>query len=122
MNKILVVDDEIEICDFLRNYFSDKGYEVASATAGEEAIRQFRQMHPDLVLLDIRMPKLSGLEVLYQLRKEENPPKVLMITAVEDPQVIEEAKRLGAEDYIIKPFVLDYLDNVVLRKISTILR
>ena len=121
MVNLLVVDDEIEICDFLRNFFSEKGYDVFFATDGEQALTQSRQKHPDLVLLDVRMPGISGLEVLHRLRNEENPPKVVMITAVEDREVIEEAKRLGAEDYIIKPFVLDYLESVVLRKISTLL-
>ncbi|MBI1977113.1 MAG: response regulator [Candidatus Omnitrophica bacterium] len=121
MIHLLVVDDEIEVCDFLTNYFSDKGYMVSSATSGEEALHRSRATHPDLVLLDVRMPGISGLEVLHRLRKEENPSKVVMITAIEDPQVIEEAKRLGAEDYIVKPFDLDYLDKVVLRKITTLL-
>ncbi len=121
MIHLLVVDDEIEVCDFLTNYFSDKGYTVSSATSGEEALHRSRATHPDLVLLDVRMPGISGLEVLHRLRKEENPSKVVMITAIEDPQVIEEAKRLGAEDYIVKPFDLDYLDKVVLRKITTLL-
>ena len=121
MVRILVVDDEMEICDFLRNYFTDKGYNVDSANNGKEAIAQARIIHPDIVLLDIRMPGITGIDVLRQLREEENPPKVIMITAVEDPKVIQEAKRLGAEDYIVKPFALDYLDTVVLRKISTLL-
>lgn len=121
MVNLLVVDDEIETCDFLRNFFSEKGYDVSWATNGEEALTRSRQKHPDLVLLDVRMPGISGLEVLHRLRKGENPPKVVMITAVEDREVIEEAKRLGAEDYIIKPFVLDYLESVVLRKVSTLL-
>jgi DNA-binding response OmpR family regulator len=121
MVNLLVVDDEIETCDFLRNFFSEKGYDVSWATNGEEALTLSRQKHPDLVLLDVRMPGISGLEVLHRLRKGENPPKVVMITAVEDREVIEEAKRLGAEDYILKPFVLDYLESVVLRKVSTLL-
>lgn len=121
MVNLLVVDDEIGTCDFLRNFFSEKGYDVSWATNGEEALTRSSQKHPDLVLLDVRMPGISGLEVLRRLRKGENPPKVVMITAVEDREVIEEAKRLGAEDYIIKPFVLDYLESVVLRKVSTLL-
>ena len=121
MANLLVVDDEIEICDFLRNFFSEKGYLVSFTTNGEQALIQSRQQHPDLVLLDVRMPGISGLEVLHRLRMEDNPPKVVMITAVEDREVIEEAKRLGAEDYILKPFILDYLNSVVLRKLTTIL-
>ncbi len=121
MSRLLIVDDEIEICDFLLNYFTEKGYTVFSATSGQEAIRLARERHPDVLLLDVRMPGTSGLEVLKQLRKEGSSAKIIIVTAVEDSEVFNEAKRLGAADYITKPFRLDYLDSVVIRKIATIL-
>lgn len=121
MAKLLVVDDEIAICDFLSNYFTEKGYVVFLATNGEEAIRQARERHPDVVLLDIKMPGISGLEVLRRLKAESNSAKIVIVTAVEDSDVFEQAKRLGAADYITKPFELEYLNSVVIRKIATML-
>ncbi len=113
MARLLVVDDEIEVCDFLLNYFTEKGHSVFSATGGEEALQLVREKLPDLLLLDIRMPGISGLEVLRRLRNEGSSSAVVMVTAIGDIEIFKEAKRLGAADYVTKPFRLDYLDSVV---------
>lgn len=116
--RMLVVDDELGICDFLRAFFSKRGYEVRTACSGEDALREAASFDPNVVLLDVRMPGISGMEVLEKLHAERPACKVIMITAVVDEGAIEQAKQLGAADYITKPFSLHYLEQDVLGKLA----
>ena len=116
--RMLVVDDELRICDFLKGFFSAKGYEVFSATSGEEAITQVPNLRPHIVLLDVRMPGLSGLDTLSRIKAINPELKVIMVTALDDDTLMAEAKSRGAADYITKPFSFDYLEGVVLRKLA----
>ena len=117
MPKLLVVDDEIAICDILKHFFVHQGYQVAMATSGEEALVVAATERPQLMLMDMKMPGLSGMEVLKQLRARQDPVKVVIVSSASDDQTIAEARALGAVDYIIKPFHLDYLEQVVLKKL-----
>ena len=120
MTRLLVVDDEPEICDFLKSFFEDRDFEVRSALSGEEAIRAVETFHPQVMLLDIKMRGMDGLAVLREV-KEKNPKiKVIMVTAIETTDKIEEAMRLGADNYITKPLSLDYLENDVREKIASL--
>ena len=121
MMKLLVVDDELAVCDILKHFFAKQGYQVFMATGGQEALDIVAREPPDLMLLDIKMPMMSGIDVLKQLRERGERVKVVMVSAVHDDAVIEEAQRLGALDYVVKPFHLDYLEQVVLRKLSTLI-
>ncbi|HEY4688036.1 MAG TPA: response regulator transcription factor [Anaerolineae bacterium] len=101
--KILVVDDEPEIVKVLRAYLEQGGYRVVTAFDGQEALTLFRHEKPDMVILDLNLPKIDGLDVCRTIRKESNTP-VIMLTAR-----VEEADRLiglelGADDYVVKPF------------------
>ena len=116
--RMLVVDDELGICDFLRSFFSKRGYEVRMAHNGEEALRTAAQFRPRVVLLDVRMPGMSGMQVLERLHAQDPACKIIMITAVVDEGAIDEARQLGAVDYITKPFSLDYLERDVLTKVA----
>lgn len=120
--KILIVDDEKEICDYLHEYFLDKGYQPFTATTSEAALELEKKHNPDIVLLDIRLTatprKYDGIEILEQIRKNHPQVKVIMVTAVEDKEVIDRAMSLGASDYITKPISLDYLENTVMNKIQ----
>ena len=78
--KILVVDDEVDIVDFIGSYLMGEGYEVVEAYDGVDALDKMRQDRPDLVILDIMLPKLDGLEVCKQMRSESTIP-ILMVTA-----------------------------------------
>ena len=118
MAKLLVVDDEIAICDVLRHFFVKQGYQVFMATRGVEALAVAEREQPDLMLLDMKMPSMSGLDVLKQLRERGNGVKVVMVSAARDEKIIHEAKILGAVDYVTKPFHLDYLEQVVLKKLA----
>lgn len=119
MVKLLVADDEEKICKLLQSFFSDRGFDVITANDGEEALAIIRKEQPHLVFLDLHMPGLGGLEVLEEARKIDDTIKFIVITAVEDEEIIEKAKQLGAVDYVIKPFSLEYLKEEVLGKVST---
>ena len=79
--KILVVDDDTNICELLRLYLTKEGYQVTTANDGEEGLDKFNQVKPDMVLLDVMMPKMDGLEVCRRIRKLGNTP-VMMLTAI----------------------------------------
>ncbi len=116
--KLLVVDDEEEICDFLRSFFEDRQYIVETAHSGIQAIEKARKFGPHIILLDIQMPEMDGIKAL-KIIKEENPKiKVIMVTAVETKEKIEESMRLGADNYITKPLSLEYLENDVQEKLK----
>ena len=116
--RMLVVDDELRICDFLKGFFSTKGYDVSFATSGEEALTQAPKIQPHIVLLDVRMPGISGIETLSKLKALLPDIKVIMVTALDDDTLMAEAKARGAVDYITKPFSFDYLEGVVMRKLG----
>ena len=116
--KMLVVDDELRICDFLKGFFASKGYEVFSATSGEEALIQVPAIRPHVVLLDVRMPGMSGLEALSKIKALAPDIKVLMVTALDDETLMTEARSRGASDFITKPFSFDYLEGAVMRKLG----
>jgi putative two-component system response regulator len=118
MLKILVVDDEQDITQILENFFKRKNYEVFVANNGEQALEVISQERPHLVFLDVRMPVMDGLTVLRNIRLVDKSIKVIMVTAIEDEKTINEAKTLGAVDYISKPFKLDYLESEVLVKVN----
>lgn len=118
MLKILVVDDEPDLSDILKNFFERKNYDVHVANNGEDALTLIKQERPHLVFLDIRMPKMDGLTVLRNIRLIDTSIKVIMVTAIEDEKTIQEAKSLGAVDYIRKPFKLDYLEKDVIEKVN----
>ncbi|MEF9984003.1 MAG: response regulator transcription factor [Oscillospiraceae bacterium] len=103
MGKILVADDDKNIAELLRLYLEKEGYTVASACDGEDAIVKFNQENPDLVLLDIMMPKLDGWQVCREIRKKSDCP-IIMITAKGETFDKVLGLELGADDYVVKPF------------------
>jgi len=113
MHKILVVDDEHDVCDFVKNFFEERGYSVLTALDGEAALEIIKKEKPELVLLDIKMKGMDGIAVLKHIKDIDKDVKVVMVTALEDPAKVDEACRLGACDYITKPLVLDHLEQTV---------
>ncbi|MDD6645792.1 MAG: response regulator transcription factor [Oscillospiraceae bacterium] len=101
--KILIVDDDINICELLRLYIEREDYSVVIANDGEQAVELFNQEQPDLVLLDIMLPKLDGWQVCKEIRKISNRP-IIMLTAKGELFDKILGLELGADDYIIKPF------------------
>ena len=118
MHKLLVVDDENDICDFVKTFFKDRGYHVSTALNGEEALSMAKKDRPDLVLLDIRMKGMDGLAALKHIKELDRSIKVIMVTALEDQDKMREAYKLGACDYITKPLILDYLEQAVLKNLK----
>ncbi len=121
MEKILVVDDEIEVCNALKEFLSIKGYRVFTALNGKEALSVIAAKQPHVVLLDIIMPGMSGIETLEEIKKIAPRVGVVMITAVTDETLGNKALKLGADDFITKPVDLDYLETVLMVKIVDIL-
>lgn len=113
LGRILVVDDEAPVREVLSEYFTSHGYTVDGASSGDEALATIRHDRPDLVLLDIRMPGIDGVEVLGRIRKLDGALAVIMVTANEDVALARETLKLGAFDYVAKPFDYDYLDRTV---------
>ena len=111
--RLLIVDDEVDICGFLSCFFTERGFEVSVAHNGREALRILDEKGHDVMLLDIRMPVMGGMEVLKDLKKSGTSCKVIMVTKVDDPEKINEAKSLGAAEYLIKPLSLDELEKCV---------
>ncbi len=103
MGKIMVADDDQNICELLRLYLEKEGYAVTLAHDGEAAVEQFFAETPDLVLLDIMMPKLDGWQVCREIRKKSNTP-IIMITAKGETFDKVLGLELGADDYVVKPF------------------
>ncbi len=101
--KILVVDDDSNICELLRLYLEKDGYEVAIANNGGEAVKMFQELSPDLMLLDIMLPVLDGWQVCREVRKFSDKP-IIMLTAKGETFDKVLGFELGADDYVVKPF------------------
>ena len=101
--KILVVDDDKNICELLRLYLVKEGYNVTMVHDGGAALAEFDKLHPDLVLLDVMMPVMDGWEVCRKLRAKDNTP-IIMLTAKGETYDKVLGLELGADDYIVKPF------------------
>ena len=119
MNKILIVDDELSI----RESFAlilETDYDIVVAGSGEAALKLVSDQQFDLVFLDIRMPGLNGLETLKELKELSPQTEIIMVTAVNDVQKASEAVKLGARDYVVKPFDVDHIlklaDQIIKRK------
>ena len=104
---LLIVDDEAQTCALLSRFFESYGFHTRTAQSGREALEALRHETPDYLLLDIRMPDLSGLDVLKRAKQEHPGLKVVVVTGSDDVETAKEAMRLGAMDYIVKPFSFD---------------
>ena len=111
--KVLVVDDEPEVRQVLIEFLSSRGYDVIPASRGAEAVAIVERDKPDLVLLDVTMPDMDGVETLQRINAIAPDLAVIMVTANADIGVTSKLLALGAVDYVPKPFDLDYLDQAV---------
>ncbi len=117
MSRILVVDDEQNICELLTLYLVKEGHTAETAADGEEALRKFQTFGPDLILLDIMLPKKDGWQVCREIRQSSNVP-IIMISAKGETFDKVLGLELGADDYITKPFD----SKEVMARIKTVLR
>lgn len=118
MIKILTVDDEVDICEHIKDVFSRLGYEVLIALNGKDALSIIKKEKPGIVFLDILMTGLSGLEVLRQIKEFDSSIKVIMLSIADDPDTQNKAKLLGADGFLKKPFLDEGLQDEVIRKVN----
>ncbi len=120
MTKLLIVDDETDIREFAANYFKKRKINVATAASGEEALLLLEKESPQLVLLDIKMEGIDGIETLRRIKQKNSAIKIIMVTGrkPEEENTFIKCKELGAIDYIHKPLELDELEKVVLSQIT----
>jgi two-component system, NtrC family, response regulator AtoC len=117
--SILIIDDEPHLPHQLARYLRKHSYEVSTVADGEAGLRELQRNNIDLVLLDLRLPKMSGMEVLQRIREQEQELPVVMLTAYGDVQTAVNAMKLGASDYLQKGFDLDELLLVVQKALET---
>ena len=108
--RVLVVDDDAGMAKFLAAHLTRRNFDVSTAGTGEEAIRMFRVYDPNLVLLDVAMNGIGGIDTLERLKQIKPDVSVIMLSASSDPEIIFRASKLGADDYISKPFEPKDLD------------
>lgn len=101
--KVLIVDDEVEVANFLCDFLKRLGLDSEKAINGQDAIATFNRINPDWVLLDMKMPDMDGLEVLKKMKAANANIKAIMITGKDDELTENEARSLGARDYLVKP-------------------
>ncbi len=117
--SILVVEDNEDLCQTIAEVMKKEGHNVRTAFSGEDALNRLEKGLTDLVLLDIKLPRMSGLEVLAKIREQAPDLLVIMITALTDARPAVEALKSGAYDYLLKPFELDELKLVVAKALET---
>jgi two-component system chemotaxis response regulator CheY len=116
--RILTVDDALLVRRWCAAVLAGAGYESIEAASGDDAVALYREHRPDLVLLDIVLPGRDGLAVLRELRAEDPAARVVMLTRQEQVDVVLEAERLGARDFLVKPCPSDELIATVERALA----
>ncbi len=116
MPKLLIVDDEIDVREFAANFFRKRKMEVTVVSSGEEALSILEEQKPHLILLDIKMTGMDGIETLKRIKEKDRDTKVIMVTGKkpEEEEALNKCQELGALDYIHKPLELDELERVVM--------
>lgn len=120
MGKILVVDDEIKTCEILKTFFEKEGYRVITANSGDSALEKFQKEEFDVVITDVKMPKISGMELLKKIKESGRETPVIIITAYGDVKSAVEAIKEGAYYYILKPYELEEIKVIVERALKDI--
>ena len=112
---ILIIEDDCETADLLSKYLRRMFFSVEVASDGEEGLQKYRKYNPSIILCDITMPKLNGIELVKIIRKEDLKTNIIMITAYNDQNKMSEAVKLGLDDYLIKPIELNLLKSSIMK-------
>lgn len=113
MKKILIVDDELGIVEEVRDFLSEEGFEVITADTGKEGVDKLGQTKPDLMILDIKLPDMSGIDVLKVCKRVAPQTKIIVNTGYVDQKIIDEAESVGRDVFLQKPFDLERLKTEV---------
>jgi len=113
MAKLLIIDDEPDLCAIFQRIFKEEGHSVATATTGQEGIAKARADQPDLIFLDLKMPSMDGITCLKRLRLVSKASKIVVLTGYGTLKTAKEAMMLGAYDYTAKPFDLDLIRTLI---------
>ncbi len=111
--KVLIIDDEAGIVDELKDYLEEEDFEAEVALDGERGLSLLKTFHPDIVITDLKLPDISGLEILKQAKAEFPGMRVIVATGYVDQQLIDDAESLGRDSFIQKPFDLDLIKNEI---------
>lgn len=120
MAKLLIVDDEADVRDFAANFFKKRKIEVFTASSGGEALAILEKQKTDLILMDIKMDGIDGVEALRLIKEKDKNAKVIMVTGKkpEEEDSFQKCRKLGALSYIHKPLELDELEIIVLKELK----
>ncbi len=114
MSRVLVVEDSDSACDLIRDFLESKGYDVFLSRTGEDALAKVRELKPDVMLLEIVLPGIDGMEVLRRVRQFDEEIGIIMVTGVTDEGVGRDALKKGADNYLTKSINFDYLEMCLL--------
>lgn len=115
--KILVVDDDKDVCEYLRQFLTEEGFKVKALTDSTRVTEELRKERYHLVLLDLKMPKLSGVELMEQIRKADSDIIVIVLTAYPSVESAVETMKQDAFDYLQKPFKVEELREVIVKAV-----
>ncbi len=113
MATLVIVDDEPGIVEEVKDFFEEEGHRVFTADSGEDGIRLIGQVKPDLLMLDVKLPDISGLRVLEATKKVSPKTKIIVITGYVDQNLIDEAEKIGRDAFLQKPFNFEVLKEEV---------
>jgi len=122
MPKLMVVDDDQLTRDFIKGFFEQRKYHVVTAESGEQALEFIPKEKPDLVLLDVNMGGMDGIETLKAIKKQDRDIVVIMVTVASDDETRQRAQKYGADDFVTKPIYRDYLEGTVMLKVAALIR
>lgn len=122
MPKLLIVDDEADVREFAANFFRKHKIDCLTAASGEETLGIVEKEKPHLILLDIKMPGIDGIETLRRLKEKDKDLKIIMVTGrkPEEEEAFDRCRQLGALDYIHKPLELDELEQIVMKTLTNV--
>lgn len=113
MIKILIVDDEMGIVEEVKDFLTEEGFDVYSADTGKEGIESLKTVMPDLLILDMKLPDMSGIDILKECKKTCPQAKIIVNTGYVDQKLIDEAEQLGRDLFLQKPFDLVFLKDQI---------
>lgn len=117
-HKILIIDDNKQLLDLLKDMLSEEGFEVVLASNGTEGIKKHRENKPDIILMDLKMPKIDGIKTAAKIRTKDKKVIIIILTAYGSVESAAKAAKLNIYGYITKPFKIDELKNTIKKALA----